>query len=149
MAQEKLFEHMVKEYLHSIGVYPADYPHQCMKAPIKGWYVKVWGGGFQKAGIPDILACVNGFMVAIEVKGATGKPSALQCHNVSRINKGGGIGVILWPQGFNTFKELMQEVMKCDTHIQPLNAIRRVHTDTKCVILTDWAQYIPPKRTTR
>lgn len=139
---------MVKDYLHSVGVYPADFPHSYMRTPIKGWYVKIWGGGFQKSGIPDILACINGFMVAVELKSSTGKPSALQCLNISRINKGGGIGVILWPQGFTAFKELIGEVMQCDTHIQRLNAIRCAHTGTKCVILTDWAQYVAPKRTT-
>lgn len=149
MAEEKIFERRVKEYLHSLGVYPSDFPKQNMKAPMKGWYVKIWGGGFQKSGIPDILACVNGIMIAIELKSSIGKPSPLQCLNISRINKAGGIGVILWPQGFETFKGLIEEVMQCDTHIQPLSAIRYAHSGIKCVIVTNWAQYEPPKQTTR
>lgn len=32
------------------------------------WYFKVHGGAFQKTGVPDIIACVKGKFVAIEVK---------------------------------------------------------------------------------
>lgn len=64
-----------------------------MNAPMVGWYTKIWGGGFQKSGIPDILACVNGVLLAVEVKASNGRPSELQKLNISRINKSGGIGV--------------------------------------------------------
>ena len=36
------------------------------------WYFKVHGGAFQKTGVPDIIACVKGKFVAIEVKRSNG-----------------------------------------------------------------------------
>ena len=78
MAEEKLFEGQIKKYFHSVGIYPAGYPTDRMNAPMVGWYTKIWGGGFQKSGIPDIICCVNGVMLAVEVKASNGRPSELQ-----------------------------------------------------------------------
>ena len=52
MADEKLFENRIKKHFHSVGIYPAGYPSDRMDAPMVGWYTKIWGGGFQKSGIP-------------------------------------------------------------------------------------------------
>ena len=60
MADEKLFENRIKKHFHSVGIYPAGYPSDRMDAPVVGWYTKIWGGGFQKSGIPDLICCVNG-----------------------------------------------------------------------------------------
>lgn len=137
MAGEKLFENRLKNYLHTVGVYPAGYPTNRMTVPLKGWYTKIWGGGFQKSGIPDILCCVNGFMVALEVKGSDGRPSELQKLNVKRINQSGGIAVILYPEGFENFKSLLQGVMCCNSHIHELTALRSANSNTKCNMLTE------------
>lgn len=32
------------------------------------YYIKVWGGGYQKAGIPDLIICLKGKFIAIELK---------------------------------------------------------------------------------
>jgi len=53
---EKTIENKIKAYLESNGFY----------------YIKVHGSGFMPKGIPDIIACVNGQFLGIEVK-ATGK----------------------------------------------------------------------------
>ena len=55
MAEEKLFEGQIKKHFHSVGIYPAGYPTDRMNAPMVGWYTKIWGGGFQKSGIPDLI----------------------------------------------------------------------------------------------
>lgn len=137
MAGEKLFENRIKKYLHSIGIYPAGFPTDKMTAPMIGWYTKIWGGGFQKSGIPDIIACINGFMVAVEVKASNGRPSELQKLNISRINKSGGLGVFLYPEGFEEFKTLIKGVIKCNTLIQELTALKNAHSSTKCAIWTE------------
>lgn len=136
MGNEKLFEGQVKRYFHSIGVYPAGCPTDRMQTPLMGWYTKIWGGGFQKSGIPDILACVNGFMVAIELKASSGSPTELQKLNTSRINAANGIAVILYPEGFEDFKKLMEGVIKCNIHIQELIALKSANSSTKCAIWT-------------
>lgn len=137
MAEEKLFEGQIKKHFHSVGIYPAGFPTDRMNAPMVGWYTKIWGGGFQKSGIPDILACVNGVMLAVEVKASNGKPSELQKLNISRINKSGGIGVFLYPEGFEQFKELLKGVINCGIHTAALIALKNANTSSKCVIFKE------------
>ena len=120
MAEEKLFEGRIKKYFHSVGIYPV------------GWYTKIWGGGFQKSGIPDLICCVNGVTVAVEIKASNGRPSELQKLNVSRINHSGGVGVFLYPEGFEQFKELLKGVINCGTHIPALIALKNANSSTKC-----------------
>lgn len=83
-----------------------------------------------------MLACVNGFMVAVEVKASNGRASELQKLNVSRINKAGGVAVILYPEGFEDFKNLMKGVIGCNSHIQELIALKNANSSTKCAIWT-------------
>ena len=72
----------------------------------RGHYViKIWGGGFQEAGIPDLILCVNGIFIGMEVKIDDGKPSALQVDHVLSITEAGGIGCIVW-----TFEEAMEVI---------------------------------------
>ena len=93
MASEKNFENKVKGFLKDQGC----------------WFVKYWGGGeFTKAGIPDILCCCNGYFLGIEVKAPKGKPSELQKWNIGKINDANGYGVILYPDQFDQFKELIK-----------------------------------------
>lgn len=95
MAQEKLFENKIKTFLKKEGA----------------WSIKYWAGSkFTKDGIPDILACVNGYFVAIEVKAKNGKPSELQLYNVRKIREAGGIAVILYPDQFEEFKVFIRKL---------------------------------------
>ena len=70
--REKNFENRIKRWFHSVGIYPAGYRKDKMVVPQELWYVKIWGGGFQKSGIPDILICVSGVFIGCEVKEQTG-----------------------------------------------------------------------------
>lgn len=136
MAEEKLFEGRIKKFFHSVGIYPAGFPKDKMTVEAVGWYVKIWGGGYQKSGIPDLICCVNGYMLAIEVKATHGRPSELQKLNISRINKSGGIGVFLYPEGVEQFKELVKGVIECNSHIQELICLKSANANTKCAIWT-------------
>lgn len=56
------------------------------------WYFKVHGGPFQKVGVPDIIACINGRFVAIEVKRSDGGiVSELQKAQIQKIKDSGGL----------------------------------------------------------
>lgn len=96
MAAEKTFENKVKKYIEDHG----------------GWQVKFFANRMTKTGIPDILACINGYFVAIEVKAEHGRPSELQKHHVKKINESGGYAIILYPQDYIFFQDLINSLKK-------------------------------------
>lgn len=96
MAQEKTFENKIKKFLDSKGCY----------------YVKFFANSFTKSGVPDLLACVNGYFVAIEVKAPNGKPSELQIYNRDKIREAGGISIILYPDQFQEFKNFINRTLE-------------------------------------
>ena len=137
MAAEKNFENRLRAWLHTMGVYSAGMPNDKQTETPMGWYLKIWGGGFQKSGIPDLLMCVNGIFIAAELKSSVGKPTDLQRKNIEMVNRGGGIGLVLYPEGFEQFKEIIKGVMRCSSHIQELKPLLNAHSSTKCDMLTD------------
>lgn len=92
MAGEKLFENKIKKFLKENGC----------------WYVKYFANRNTRSGVPDLLACVDGYFVAIEVKAENGKPSELQLWNVEQIRNAGGIAIVLYPDQFDEFKLLIE-----------------------------------------
>lgn len=76
---------------------------------INAWYIKYWAGAiYTKEGVPDILACINGRFVGMELKGTNGRPKILQLKKLKQIREAGGIGVLLYPEDFEYFKDLLQ-----------------------------------------
>lgn len=59
---------------------------------IQGWCVKVISAN--KRGCPDILACVDGRFVAIEVKRPGGVLSEIQKSQLTKIRSNGGIAIV-------------------------------------------------------
>ena len=53
------------------------------------WF-KVHGGPFQRAGLPDLLGCVRGTYIGIEVKMPGKEPTKLQLNVMMRIHAAGG-----------------------------------------------------------
>lgn len=92
MAEEKNFETRVRNYLSSIG----------------GWSVKFFANSYTTRGIPDLLCCVNGKFLAIEVKATNGRASKLQEITIEQIKNAGGYGIILYPQNFEDFKRWIE-----------------------------------------
>ncbi len=92
MGPEKTFENKVKRFIEAQG----------------GWQTKFFANSFTKSGIPDILACIDGYFVAIEVKAQNGHPSALQLHNCSKIREAGGFAFVLYPSGYEQFKQFVK-----------------------------------------
>ena len=62
-----------------------------------GWWAKFHGGVYQR-GIPDLLGCYNGKMVALEVKvdGRHYGATALQQKNIDEINNCGGNASVIY-----------------------------------------------------
>ena len=74
--REKSVENEIKQYLFSKGIY----------------HFKVHGSKFMEPGIADIIACVHGHFVGIEVKrpGAKNEQSEVQKVHERNVKKSGG-----------------------------------------------------------
>lgn len=66
-----------------------------LKNDVGGFWVKIWGGPFQQAGLPDLFGCVDGYFFGLEVKTPKGKPTALQLHMIEKIKQAGGGAAIV------------------------------------------------------
>lgn len=56
------------------------------------WLLKVQGGSnYPSTGVPDILTCIRGTFVGIEVKQPGEKPTKIQKYQMDQINKSGGV----------------------------------------------------------
>ena len=99
MAKEKIFETKIKKMLKEKGAY----------------HVKFFANGYTRSGVPDILACVNGYFVGIEVKAQNGRPSELQLYNVQKIRESGGFAFVVYPSGYDQLKSFIDGV-KHDTY---------------------------------
>ena len=56
---------------------------------------KEHGGMYGTAGIPDIIACINGRFFGFEVKTEKGKPTELQTATIRKINRAHGTAQIV------------------------------------------------------
>lgn len=56
---------------------------------------KEHGGMYGTAGIPDIIACIDGGFYAFEVKTDTGKTTALQDATIRKIVSAGGTSMVV------------------------------------------------------
>ena len=95
MAAEKQYENKIKQTLKNNGAY----------------FVKFLGCGFTASGTPDLLCCLNGRFIAIEVKANEGKPSPLQIHNIEKIRESGGIALIAYPKDFEALRALIEALV--------------------------------------
>ena len=59
------------------------------------FFWKEHGGMYGTAGIPDIIACIDGRFFGFEVKTQTGKPTALQEATIRKINDAGGTALVV------------------------------------------------------
>ena len=81
MARESVFQRRLIKKLEERGAY----------------VVNIWGNGFMKAGIPDLLVCYKGHFLGLELKTDTGKPSELQLAHLKMIHEAGGMSMLLRP----------------------------------------------------
>lgn len=97
MAAEKQFEEKVKRLLNDRGA----------------WFIKYWAGAqFTRSGVPDILACVNGYFIGIEVKAQNGRASELQLYHVRKIREAGGFAFVLYPSAYEAFTNFIDGILR-------------------------------------
>lgn len=59
------------------------------------FFWKEHGGKYGTAGIPDIIACIEGHFFGFEVKTDKGKPTVLQEATIRKILKSGGTAAVV------------------------------------------------------
>lgn len=91
---EKTFENKLKRYFKSQGLY----------------YFKFWGTMYTRAGVPDLIVCVNGRFVGVEVKSEVGKPSEIQLQNIKEIRDNGGYAVVVHPGQYQNLIDLIEAI---------------------------------------
>lgn len=98
MAGEKNFENRIKRFLRENKV----------------WHVKFFANAFTRKGVPDLLCCVAGHFVAVEVKAEDGRVSELQRLQLKGIADSLGFAIVLRPGDFDTFRHFVMSLMDND-----------------------------------
>lgn len=79
MTPEKRVKDKVKTILDQMGV----------------WHFSPASNGYGRAGIPDIICCVNGSFLAIECKAGQGTTTALQDREIAAIRRANGVAIVV------------------------------------------------------
>ena len=93
MTKEQDIQIAIMNYISSIGGLPVKFNNI---------------GIYAKAGVPDILACIKGRFVAIEVKKPGNKPSSLQENFINAVNQIGGFA--FWADNLQDVKDKLKEL---------------------------------------
>lgn len=81
-----------------LGAYPNIY-----------WFMPV-ANLFTRAGVPDLVACLNGQFIGIECKAGNNTPTKLQELNLERIQTAGGIAIVVRENNLSELKGLLDNV---------------------------------------
>lgn len=93
MTKEQDIQISIMNYISSIGGLPVKFNNI---------------GIYAKAGVPDILACIKGRFVAIEVKKPGNRPSSLQENFINAVNQIGGFA--FWADNLQDVKDKLKEL---------------------------------------
>lgn len=64
-------------------------------------------------GSPDLICCVNGLFIALELKASQKAPvSALQNYFLDRISEAGGIAFVCYPENWDAIKKALEILSK-------------------------------------
>lgn len=55
---------------------------------------KVHGSPLMMAGLPDLVGCIKGRFIGVEVKTAEGSVSKVQRHVLAKIRRAGGVAIV-------------------------------------------------------
>jgi hypothetical protein len=86
-----------------------------LKTQIKKKYPDAWIytthiGQYGKRGVPDLVMCIHGLFVSIEVKTVSGSLTELQELEGRRIEKAGGMWCTIYGRNVDALEELYGEI---------------------------------------
>lgn len=66
--------------------------------------------GYGRSGVPDIVACVNGWFLAVECKANGNKPTALQVREIETIRRNNGVAVVVDETNYDMIPDLIKKL---------------------------------------
>ena len=101
--------------IYSLGVNVASTPERKVKEKVVT-VLKQYGAyyffpatyGLGRAGIPDIIGCLDGYFIAIECKAGKGTTTALQERELNRILNAGGYALVVNEKNINQLQEITE-----------------------------------------
>ena len=90
---ERLVKNKVVAQLKALGAY----------------YFYPVNGGFGASGVPDIVACYKGRFIGIECKAGGNTPTSLQLLNLNKIEKTGGVALVIDERNVDTLATILTE----------------------------------------
>lgn len=82
---------------------------------IEAWYFRHYAAGYGKSGQPDLVCCIDGCFVGIEVKREGKKPTKLQEERMRQINMAGGRA--FWGTAGKVIPEIKSWLAQPETHM--------------------------------
>lgn len=116
MAQEKNLENKIKDFLKKNNIY----------------HFKTKGGIYGTIGLPDLVICINGKFVGLELKSKIGKVSLQQYKNGAKITENKGIFAVI--DDYDNFLELYNDLIKNKKvirHTLSFEELSNLYKDTK------------------
>lgn len=65
--------------------------------------------GYGRAGIPDIICCVNGKFIAIECKAGSNQPTELQKREIDAIHSAKGVAAVINESNIDLVEQILKE----------------------------------------
>ena len=95
---------MVKVQLESLLQKKLRLSLQAVIPDKQAYTLKIHGDRFSAPGVPDVLACLDGFFIGIECKMWRGRPSEAQQLHLRDIIRSGGIGLyLIWNKAESSY----------------------------------------------
>lgn len=132
MAQEKNLETKIKDFLKKNNIY----------------HFKTKGGIYGTIGLPDLVICINGKFVGLELKSKIGKVSLQQYKNGAKITENKGIFAVI--DDYDKFLELYNDLIKNKKvirHTLSFEELSNLYKDTKEKKISNYMKKLNDKGT--
>lgn len=132
MAQEKNLETKIKDFLKEKNIY----------------HFKTKGGIYGTIGLPDLIICINGKFVGLELKSKIGKVSLQQYKNGAKITENKGIFAVI--DDYDNFLELYNDLIKNKKvirHTLSFEELSNLYKDTKEKKISNYMKKLNNKET--
>jgi hypothetical protein len=74
------------------------------------WALTAHQGPYGQKGVPDLIFCIYGLFVSIEVKTETGKLTEIQAASIKKIEVAGGLATEIYGRDEGTLNEIFATV---------------------------------------